>query len=75
MTDKIKPTRCGACGDFTNLSLDEIKLCSKEELDGAELVHCGCENQEEARYVTRDMAIDAGDLSLEGQQIPPHFIS
>jgi len=50
MTDKIKPTRCGACGDFTNPSLDELKLCSKEELDGAELVHCGCENQEEDRY-------------------------
>ncbi len=64
-----KPIRCGACGVFINLSADELKLYSKEELDNAELDHCGCENYEEKRYVTKDMAIDAGDLSLEGQEL------
>lgn len=59
---KEKLTRCGSCGAF---QIDPA-LYSKEEQDNAELIHCGCEGNEEPRYVTRDMAIDAGDLSLEG---------
>lgn len=57
--------RCGACGAYEQ----DPKLFSKEEQENYELVYCGCENQEQERYVTRDMAIDAGDLSLEGTQI------
>lgn len=56
--------RCGACGEFQS----DPSGYTKEELDAAELIHCGCEVQEEARYITRDMAIDAEDLSLEGSQ-------
>jgi len=58
-----KLERCGACGTFQS----DPKEYTQEEQNNAELVHCGCE-QDEPRYVTRDMAIDAGDLSLEGQQ-------
>lgn len=61
--------RCGACGEFQNISADELKTYTQEEIDSAELIHCGCENYEQKRYVTRDMAIDAGDLSLEGQEL------
>jgi hypothetical protein len=60
---KPKLERCGACGAFQS---DPIEY-TQEEQDSAELIHCGCENYQEQRYVTRDMAIDAGDLSLEGQ--------
>lgn len=59
-----KLTRCGACGDFQQ----DPKLYSEEEQKNCELIHCGCENIQELQYVTRDMAIDAGDLSLEGQR-------
>lgn len=60
MKDKL--TRCGACGAWQQ----DPRLYTQKEQDEAELVHCGCE-KEEVRYVTRDMAIDAGDLSLEGR--------
>ncbi len=63
MEPKEKLTRCGACGEFQQ----DPKLFSKEEQDSADLVHCGCENYEEQYRITRDMAIDAGDPSLEGQ--------
>lgn len=59
-----KLTRCGACGDWQQ----DPKLFTEEEQNNAELIHCGCENANEIRYITRDMAIDAGDLSLEGQR-------
>ncbi len=58
-----KLERCGMCGAFQS----DPEEYTEEEQNNAELVHCGCE-QEEQRYVTRDMAIDAGDLSLEGQR-------
>jgi len=56
--------RCGACGAWQQ----DPSLFSQEEQNMPELIHCGCENEEEIRYVSRDMAIDAGDLSLEGQR-------
>jgi Zn ribbon nucleic-acid-binding protein len=59
-----KLTRCGACGAWQN----DPSMFTEEELNNAELVHCGCEEEEEIRYVTRDMAIDAQDLSLEGSR-------
>ena len=68
--------RCGYCGQPCDkngypLTLGECKLITDEQLEKAELIqgYC-CEEQERDRYitVTRDMAIDAGDLSLEGQK-------
>lgn len=39
--------RCGACGDFVNISsLRELQEYTQKEQQNAELVHCGCENQE-----------------------------
>lgn len=58
-----KLTRCGACGDFQQ----DPRLYSEQEQLDAELVHCGCEGEGEPQRITRDMAIDAGDMSLEGQ--------
>lgn len=49
-------TRCGACGEWQQ----NPGLFTEEEQKNPELVHCGCEQEEEVRYVTRDMAIDAG---------------
>lgn len=67
MKEKIE--RCGACGDFPHMTADQLNAIPEQELnERTELIHCGCENYEEPRYVTRDMAIDAGDRSLEGQR-------
>ena len=62
--EKEKLKRCGACGDWQS----DPRGYSEEEQKTAELVHCGCENEEEPRYVTRDMAIDAGEPEREGQR-------
>lgn len=67
--------RCGECGHPTNemgqpLTIDECNQLTDEQLNSAELVHgyC-CEGRfRQTIIVTRDMAIDAGDLSLEGQE-------
>lgn len=67
MEDKLKGLeRCGACGDF-NCDAKTLNSLTEEEIAQIPLEHCGCE-QDELRYVTRDMAIDAGDRSLEGQR-------
>ena len=69
MEDKLKGLeRCGDCGDFLNCDAETLNSLTKEEIAQIPLVHCGCINQEEPRYITRDMAIDAGDRSLEGQR-------
>lgn len=60
---KGKLERCGACGDW---SADQ-RLYTQEEQDNVELIHCGCEGLEEQHYITKDMAIDAGDPDLEGK--------
>lgn len=60
---KPKLERCGACGGFQT----DPKEYTEEEQRNAELTHCGCE-QEEQRYVTRDMAIDAGFPEMEGER-------
>jgi hypothetical protein len=63
---KIELTRCGACGEW---QCDPAQY-TEDEQNKAELIHCGCELEEqEQRYVTRDMAIDAGDRSLEGMPL------
>jgi hypothetical protein len=67
MEDKLKGLeRCGACGDF-NCDAQTLNSLTEIEIAQIPLGYCGCE-QDEPRYVTRDMAIDAGDRSLEGQR-------
>lgn len=76
---KNEITRCGMCGIwllndevlqptyFTNMHIAELEKSGKYKL-----VYCGdCLNEQSQPrgYVTRDMAIDAGDLSLEGQPV------
>lgn len=79
-TEQLKEiTRCGNCGIwllngevlqptyFTSMSIAELEKSGKYELD-----YCGdCANEQSQPrgYVTRDMAIDAQDLSLEGQPV------
>lgn len=68
--------RCGWCGrpcneDGSILDEEEAPRLSEEQLSNAESVHgdcCRAENEPFQRMrVTRDMAIDAQDLSLEGE--------
>lgn len=72
--EEEKSYRCGYCGHPTDkngdpLSEDEIKIWRE---DDAELLHGNCclheQDQRHTVIVTRDMAIDAGDMSLEGQE-------
>lgn len=73
----MKGYKCGYCGQPTTglgrvLSLDEINAQSDKWTD-EELVHGDCcsnqaQHEEESRIVTREMAMDAGDPSLEGSQ-------
>lgn len=61
--------RCGWCGQ--PLTIDECKQLTDEQLNSAELLNGDCcppQQERETIIVTRDMAIDAGDLSLEGQR-------
>ena len=65
--------RCGACGDLFRhdnqpISADEFEHCILEE--DYDISYCGCQDRQiNAMQVTRDMAKDAGDLSLEGTWI------
>lgn len=68
---------CGYCGtpldeQCNPLSLDECNNLTKEQEDNAEQDHGNCcaNEQEEDNYmiVTRDMAIDAQDMNLEGER-------
>jgi hypothetical protein len=66
--------RCGYCGHPTDKDGEPLDLeaCKTWQEDKAELVHGNCcvheQNQRQIIRVTRDMAIDAGDMSLEGQE-------
>lgn len=62
--EKPKLERCHVCGDFSG----DPRLYTENEQLNAEITYCGCQGEEHT-YVTHDMAIDAGDLSLEGQQL------
>ena len=72
----MKHYRCGYCGTPTNeqgepLSVGECNELTEEQLNNAELVQGYCcyeEQQDKYIIVTRDMAMDAGDLSLEGER-------
>jgi hypothetical protein len=72
--------RCGFCGMFyigtKYMTTDELNATPQSVLDAAPLGYCpNAGYEEDAQWsanmyrVTRDMAIDAGDLSLEGQFI------
>lgn len=76
MESSKKYYRCGYCGCPTDengepLSPDEIKEWNEKD---AILVHGTCclneihQQERETVIVTRDMAIDAQDMSLEGQK-------
>jgi len=73
---KEKVYRCGYCGTPTDkgghpLTLDGCKKLTEAELKDAELVEGWCcyeEQHDNYIIVTRDMASDAGDMSLEGQR-------
>lgn len=66
--------RCGYCGQPADKNGEPLDLeaCKTWQEDKAELVHGNCcvheQNQRQTIIVTRDMAIDAGDMSLEGQE-------
>lgn len=69
--------RCGVCGTFiaeNDTDLEDIKnleLNKHENNKEIELTYCDSCLYEEERYIeiTREMAIDAEDRSLEGQII------
>ena len=67
--------RCGDCGQPVDsegnpLTKNDLNLWKEAE---AELIYGNCcvskYEEKETVIITRDMAIDAGDLSLEGQSI------
>ena len=66
--------RCGYCGQPTNkdgkvLDIEEVKKNDYEN-NASEYVQgecCDPRNEDNYRVITREMAIDAGDMSLEGQ--------
>jgi hypothetical protein len=74
----MKTYRCGYCGnpcDENGISLppDVFKMWTEDQWNNAEAVqgYC-CLHEQESKQrmrVTRDMAIDACDLSLEGELI------
>ncbi len=56
--------RCGVCGVW----LDDPSLYTEDEQNNPVLSYCDyCHREANSQIITRDMAIDAGDLSLEGQ--------
>jgi hypothetical protein len=72
----MKAYRCGYCGNSTNengdpISDEELKGITEDDWNNAEQTHgyCCMHEFEPRMRVTRDMAIDAGDLSLEGEYI------
>lgn len=71
-----KLERCGFCGSMFRgerlCSADELNALSEAEINDAPLGYCPNAGYEDSSYqppqrITRDMAIDAGDLSLEGE--------
>jgi uncharacterized protein with PIN domain len=78
MSDKREIKRCGMCGtpiDENNrtLSLEEYNQLTKEQLNNAKLDYGDCcaydEREDNYVQVTKDMAIDAQDMNLEGKWI------
>ena len=77
MSDEEKYYRCGYCGQPTTkegepLTLDEINQMNIDWGKAGQLQGFCCaqeEQEERGGYVTREMALDAGDPSLEGASI------
>ena len=77
MSDEEKCYRCGYCGQPTTKEGEPLTLAEINQMDidwgKAGQVHgfcCAHGGQEQHRgYVTREMALDAGDPSLEGAPI------
>ena len=77
--NKNKIYRCGYCGtpvglDGQPLSIEDCQMITDEQLNNAELIQGLCCEEEvcgQDNYVTisKEMAMDAGDMSLEGQRI------
>ena len=72
--------QCGFCGRFFRglefIDIEELKTIDQNELNKASMGYCpdapieaGYNQEDEHRQITRDMAIDGGDPSLEGQWI------
>ena len=65
---------CGYCGELLGLDLTVV-LNPPEDYDAREYPHEVCKacrsslENETYQVVTREMALDAGDLSLEGMRI------
>jgi len=76
MSAKVKRYRCGWCGhptssDGTPIPYKTLRAHTVTDWDGAEHLNGKCcpggRYEERPVYqVTREMAMDAGDLSLEG---------
>lgn len=74
MTDHRPFYRCGYCGQPTNAHGTPIEVCDTfvwAPEDEVLVTGACCETQVRAEqeyeeYVTREMALDAGDSSLEG---------
>lgn len=73
----MKTYRCGNCGTPTDkdghtLSVGDCNELTEQQLNDAELVYGYCcieeLNRDNYIIVTRDMASDAGDASLEGER-------
>jgi hypothetical protein len=65
-----KSFRCGWCGHPTDANGEPLRDISQWVEKGAELLNGNCCPPQETRMiVTRDMAIDAQDMSLEGTEI------
>ena len=65
-----KHFRCGWCGHPTDATGEPLRDLSDWQETVAELLNGACcpNGDGSPRYVTRDMAIDAGDPLLEGER-------
>ena len=63
--EKEPIVRCGGCGEY----LSDPRLYTEKELDDCKFGVCdNCQREANSQVITHDMALDAQDLSLEGQR-------
>lgn len=63
--EKEQITRCGGCGEYSS----DPRLYTEKELDDCKIDVCpSCQKEANSQVITHDMALDAQDLSLEGQK-------
>lgn len=71
----VEPARiCGFCGALIDENNEPLitttpMVYNPEKLPKGVCVYCAARETEPTQYVTREMALDAGDPSLEGQPI------